>query len=148
MSGVARWIGIIAVIGVIAVVGFLFRDRLSSNAGELKVGDCFDDPGSVAEVSDVQHHPCSEPHSAEVFFVGNMTGENNAYPADTAILDFVSTSCVPSFASYTGEEYTGDPIDIGYFHPTSEGWGDGDRGVICYAYNVDGSTSTGSVKAQ
>ena len=148
MSGLARWIGIAAVIGVIAVVGFIFRDRLSSNAGELQVGDCFDDPGSVTEVSDVQHHPCSEAHSAKIFYVGAITSGNNAYPSNDAIFEFVGTNCVPAFTTYTGEEYTGDPIDIGYFHPTSEGWSDGDRGVICYAYNVDGSTSTGSVKAQ
>ena len=147
MSGLARWIGIAAVIGVIAVVGFIFRDRLSGNAGELQVGDCFDDPGAVAEVSDVQHHPCAEPHTGEVFYVGEMTGDNSTYPTDDAFLEHVGTNCVPSFETYTGAAYDGVTLDIGYFHPTSEGWGDGDRGVICYAYNIDGSTATGSVKA-
>jgi hypothetical protein len=147
VSGLARWIGIAAVIGVIAVVGFIFRDRLSGNAGELKVGDCFDDPGSVAEVSDVQHHPCTEPHTGEVFYVGEMTGDNSSYPADDAFLEHVGTNCVPAFETYTGATFDGVTLDIGYFHPTSEGWGNGDRGVICYAYNLDGSTSTGTVKA-
>ena len=104
MSGLARWIGIAAVIGVIAVVGFIFRDRLSGNAGELQVGDCFDDPGAVAEVSDVQHHPCTEPHTGEVFYVGEMTGDNSSYPADDAFLEHVGTNCVPAFETYTGTD--------------------------------------------
>ena len=141
MNGLARWVGVIAILGALSVAG------CSANAGDLQVGECFDDPGSATEVSDVQRHPCSEAHSAEVFYTGSMTGENDAFPSDDAILEFVGANCVPAFATYTGEEYTGDPIDIGYFHPTSEGWGDGDRGVICYAYNIDGSTSTGSLKA-
>jgi Septum formation len=149
VSGLARWIGIAAVIGVIAVVGFIFRDRLSGGAGDLQVGDCFDDPGAVAEVSDVQHHPCSEAHTGEVFLVSEMTGDNATYPTDDAFLEHVGTNCVPAFETYTGTTFDDNTaLDIGYFHPTSEGWGDGDREVICYAYNLDGSTTTGSVKAQ
>ncbi|HEX5013789.1 MAG TPA: septum formation family protein [Candidatus Limnocylindrales bacterium] len=137
----------IAIIAVIVVGGLIFRDRLSGNAGELKVGDCFDDPGAIAEVSDVQHHPCEESHTSEVFFVGEMTGENASYPTDDAIFEFVSTNCIPAFASYTGKEYDGVTLDVGYFHPTSEGWSKGDRGMICYVYPLDGQPTTGSVKA-
>jgi hypothetical protein len=143
----AGWGVRIAIIAVIVVAGFLFRDRLSSNAGELKVGDCFDDPGAIAEVSDVQHHPCEEGHTSEVIFVGEMSGDNATYPADDAILEFVSVNCIPAFASYTGRQYDGVTLDVGYFHPTSDGWGNGDRGVICYAYSIDGVPTTGSLKA-
>ena len=136
----------IAIVAVIAVVGLIFRDRLSGNAGELQLGDCFDDPGSIAEVSDVQHHPCAEPHSGEVIYVGDMSGSNDAYPTDDAIFSFVSANCLPAFASYTGHAYDGVTLDVGFFHPTTEGWGKGDRGVICYATRLDGSTTTGSLK--
>ena len=143
----AGWGVRIAIIAVIVVAGFLFRHRLSSNAGELKVGDCFDDPGAIAEVSDVQHHPCEEAHTSEVIFVGEMSGDNATYPADDTILEFVSVNCIPAFGTYTGRQYDGVTLDVGYFHPTSDGWGKGDRGVICYAYNIDGVPTTGSLKA-
>jgi hypothetical protein len=142
----SSWAIRIGIIAAIIIGGFVLRDRLSSNAGDLQVGDCFDDPGQVAEVKDVQHHPCSEAHTGEVIYVGSMAGENSAYPSDDTILTFVGTNCLPAFASYTGKEYDGVTLDVGYFHPTSEGWNKGDRGVICYAYNIDGSTTTGSVK--
>ncbi len=73
-----------AAIGVFAVVGFLFHDYLSGNAGDLKVGDRFDVPTVASQsttVKDFQHHPCSELHSGEVFFIANVPGEANAaYP--------------------------------------------------------------------
>ena len=59
----------------------------------------------------------------------------------------MSPNCIPSFTAYTGKGLDGATLDVGYFHPTSEGWGDGDRGVICYAINLDGSPMTGSLKA-
>ena len=60
----------IAIIAIIIVGGFVLRDRLSSSAGDLKVGDCFDEPATGGEISDVQHHPCTEAHTAEVVFIG------------------------------------------------------------------------------
>jgi len=136
----------ILIIAIIGVGAFLLRDRLSSNAGDLTVGDCFDDPGSVTEVSDVQHHPCAEAHSGEVIYTGKMSGDNGSYPADDVILDFVTTNCLPAFASYTGQEYDGQTLDVGYFHPTPDGWSSGDRDVICYAVRIDGTSTTGSLK--
>ena len=62
-------------IGVFALGGYLLRDYLSGSAGDLKVGDCFDVPSfetQSATVKDVQHHPCSELHSGEVFFLENV----------------------------------------------------------------------------
>lgn len=37
-------------------------------------------------------------------------------------------------------------VGNGYFVPTSDGWADGDRGIICCAAKVDGTTTTGSIK--
>ena len=136
----------ILIIVVIVIGGFLLRDRLSGNAGDLSIGDCFDDPGTVTEVSDVQHHPCAEAHSGEVIYTGNMSGENGSYPSDDLILEFVTTNCLPAFKSYTGQEYDGQTLDVGYFHPTRDGWSGGDREVICYATRIDGTPTTGSLK--
>ena len=56
MRGLLIRVGIIA---VIVAVGFVFRDFLSGNAGDLKVGDCFDQPSTTnTVVKDVPHHPC------------------------------------------------------------------------------------------
>jgi hypothetical protein len=140
------WVFRIGVIAIIAVGALIFRDRLSSNAGELKLGDCYDDPQGVMVVTDVQHHPCNEAHTAEVVFIGTLP-DSATYPTTTAIETYVETRCLPAWTSYTGKDYQTEPVlDLGYYSPSADGWKDGDRGIICYAIREDGGPMTTSVK--
>jgi len=143
------WIIRIAIIAVIAGGAYILRDRLSGNASDLKVGDCFDQPTTATDtIKDVQHHPCTEVHNSEVFFVGDHPAAKDA-PAltDDEILVFVANTCVPAFNTYTGTTF--DPkgaIDVGYFYPLPADWAKGRRDVTCYAYRLDGKTMTASMK--
>ncbi len=142
------WIIRIAIIAVIAGGAYILRDRLSANAGELKVGDCFDDPAGE-QVKDVQHHPCTESHTAEVVYLGNMTGDNAAYPADAAVETWVGSNCLPAWSSYTGKSIeTEEILTLRWYQPTNAGWTKGDRLVICYAGRVDKAALTSSVKVK
>jgi hypothetical protein len=141
------WIIRIAIVGAIAVGALVFRDRLSGNAGELKLGDCFDDPAGVSEVNDVQHHPCTDAHTAEVVYLGKMTGANETYPTDPAVEDWVASNCVPAWSGYTGKNVeTDEVLTLGWYQPTNEGWSKGDRDIICYAGRIDGAAMSSSVK--
>jgi hypothetical protein len=146
LSGWGVRIGIIA---LIAVGAFVLRDRLSGSAGDLAVGDCFDEPTAQTEtVEDVQHHPCTDSHTAEVVFVGDVVGAAGAYPTDDQFVNAVRSQCVPAFNSYTGRNFDTDPdLDLAFFVPTEEGWGGGDHELICYAVRVDKAPSATSVKA-
>jgi hypothetical protein len=143
------WIIRIAIIAVIAGGAYVLRDRLSGNAADLKVGDCFDQPTTATEtIKDVQHHPCTEGHNSEVFFVGNHPAAKDA-PAltDDQILVFVANTCVPAYEAYAGTTF--DPkgaIDVGYFYPLPEDWAKGRRDVTCYAYRLDNAMVTSSIK--
>lgn len=144
MRGWIFRIGVIAAIGLGALV---FRDRLSSNAGELKLGDCFDDPAGVTVVTDVQHHPCTESHTAEVVFLGKMSGDDATYASDAAMDTYVEANCLPAWNAYTGKDYqTETVLTLGYYVPSEEGWKDGDREVLCYAIREDGAPMTSSVR--
>lgn len=140
----------LAIIGAIALGGFIFRDRLMGGAGDLAVGDCFDEPASITElqeVKEVQHHPCTEPHTSEVVFVGDVTG-TDAYPSDAAFMAFVRASCIPAFNAYTGLDFNAlEAVDMGVLTPTAEGWAGGDHEVVCYAVRVDGQPVSQSFKA-
>jgi hypothetical protein len=134
------------IVAAIVVGGLIFRDRLSGNAGDLKVGDCFDDPGAVAEVTDVQHHPCNEAHDSEVMFVGDYPAQDE-YPGDEAFSLFAQQQCVPAFEAYLGRDYESDTeFDYGFYYPAPESWSDSDREVACFIYRLDGGTMTSSVK--
>jgi len=140
-------------IGILAVVligGFIFRDFLTGNAGDLKVGDCFDLPASDQEtVKDVQHHPCTDLHGGEVIFIGDIPGSrSDPYPSDDAMFAFLTETCLPAYNTYTGTDIaTQATYDIGWFQPSEDGWKGGDQGVICYLYRIDEVPFKGSLKA-
>ncbi len=142
------WVVRIGIVAVIAIGIFVFRDRLSSSAGDLAVGDCFDEPSIAIEIKDVQHHPCNEAHTAEVIFVGDMTGSNDIYPSDAELTAYSDATCAPAYKTYTGRDLEADDEwTYGLFYPTAEGWKGGDRGTICYAVRFDIAPTTQSIKA-
>src|SRR5690242_11412327 len=93
------------IIGVLALGGFLFRDFLSGGVHDLKVGDCFDVPKTATTVSDVQHHPCTGAHDAEMIYLGTFSATSATYPGDQAFTDFVAANCPPAFESYVGHGF-------------------------------------------
>ncbi|HEY4188810.1 MAG TPA: septum formation family protein [Candidatus Limnocylindrales bacterium] len=147
MKNLRSIIVILVIVGGIAVVGFAFRDRLSGNAGELQVGDCFQVPDGDS-ISDVQHQPCNEAHDGEVFVVADYTGASTTYPTPEEFDAWVGTACVNNaFPTYTGTAYDSrDDLDIGYFYPLEENWGKGERQMICYLTPVGVDSVTASYK--
>jgi hypothetical protein len=99
-------------------------------------------------VDEVQHHPCTEEHDAEVIFVGEHPArEGAASPSDEEEGTYLATNCLPAFAAYTGLDYMSqDVLDIGYFVPAPESWRQGDRTYICWAVRLDQQTMTQSVR--
>ncbi len=151
-----KGIGIrLAIIAVIAVGAFLLRDRLPGGAGDLKAGDCFDVPTTAGEtVEDVQHHPCTEAHTAEVVFVADHPAADGAAPlTDGELETYVGSSCGDAALAYLGGigaiEASADlqSLDIGVFYPTDEDWNKGERKVTCYLYDINNKTLTKSMKA-
>lgn len=136
----------LVLIGGIALVGLIFRDRLSANAGELQVGDCFHVPAGDS-ISDVQHAPCNEGHDGEVFVVQDFASDT-AYPTLSEFDLWVKSECVDkAFPTYIGASFESrEDLDIGYFYPLEENWGEGDRQMICYVTPVGGADVTESYR--
>jgi hypothetical protein len=139
----------LGLLGALGVGGVVLAPYLMGNVADLAVGDCFDPPTEEVEVSEVQRHPCSDPHTGEVIYVGDYpAADGAAYPGDQAFVEHVADVCLPAFESYTGLDYeTATDWDFGYFTPTSAGWDAGDHEISCYAIRVDGTPTTGSVRA-
>ncbi len=144
------WVIRIGIIAVIAIGALVLRDRLSGNASELKVGDCFDEPtASAATVEDVQHQPCTEAHDNEVMVVTSHPAAKEAtYPTDADMETFVDDQCVSAYKPYTGRDpATESEIGLAWYVPTLEGWKDGTRKVICYLYRIDKAKMTAPLHA-
>ena len=136
---------IVLILALLVAIPLLFRDRISGNAGELQVGDCFDVPALDTNISDVQHHPCSEPHTGEVVYVGDHPAAKGTPFADSLLMEFAGTSCLPALDAYIGSN-SGDGLDIGAFYPLVKDWDKGDREITCYLYKVDGTSMSASLK--
>lgn len=145
MRGLAIRFGIIA---AIAGGAWVLRPFITGDAGSLAVGDCFDEPATQTEtVEEVQHHPCTDVHDGEVFYVGNYEPSTGTYPSDPEFLNYIRDRCVGAFTAYTGLDYNStQDLDFSAFTPTSAGWGKGDRKVTCYAVKVDGTKFDASIK--
>lgn len=139
MRNIIRLVIVVAVVGI-GVGAFVFRDRISGNVGELKVGDCFDRPAADV-VSDLQHHPCNEPHDGEVLAVFDYPNPPSAYPGDDAIRTAVKDRCVDSaFTAYVGTSLDASPdIDLAFYQPKPENWGS-DKQIVCYLHPVVAGT--------
>jgi hypothetical protein len=147
---VRGWVIRIGIIAVIAIGAFVLRDRLSANASDLAVGDCFDEPTAAAQtVEDVQHQPCDQPHDNEVMVVTNHPAPDGAiYPSDPVMEAFVDETCIPAYKPYTGRDpATEAEIGLAWYVPTAEGWKSGTRKVICYLYRDDKAKMTAPLKA-
>jgi len=60
----------------------------------------------------------------------------------------MSVTCVAAFAEYTGAPYDDHSnLDFGLFYPLQDAWTAGERDVSCYAFHVDGTPLTGSLRA-
>ena len=146
MGGLLLRIGII---GAIAGGLFLLRDLLPRNATDLAVGNCFDAPTTADEtVEDVDPSPCTDPHTAEVFYVADYTA-STTYPDVTEFDDFSAANCPAAFQAYTGMDFYGaeaDDFDIGMLFPLQEGWDRGQRKVSCYIVRADRAQMSASLK--
>jgi hypothetical protein len=142
------WIFRIGIIVVIALGAYIFRDRLSGGAADLAVGDCFDVPTTNIDIKDVQHHPCTESHTGEVFVLVKHPAAKGAAPLSEAqLIDFLTSACAPAWTTYVGKETAAaGTLDFGAFYPVDKAWADGDRGVTCYTYRLDKKPMTSSVK--
>lgn len=134
MSVVRRYGLLLIIVLVVGGLAFVFRDRISGNASELKVGDCFDAPTLESQtVTDVQHHPCTEAHSGEVFAVlTNPAAGSAPYPDRSGRLTFAGDQCAGPFLAYVGKSMDTTALEVAFFGPTPDGWAKGDRVFTCY----------------
>jgi hypothetical protein len=134
---------LIVIAGFLGAVLWFTKDNQS--ADDLAIGTCFDVPTETS-VSTVTKHACTEAHDAEVFH--NVEYPNqDSYPISFNFSNFASDTCAPVFGTYVGQAYEeNEDLDVGFFYPTSDSWGDGDRTVTCYAFRVDRAKLSQSVK--
>lgn len=141
-------LGIIGVAAIAGVLLFVFRDRLTGNPRDVRVGDCVDLPTSGGEFSEVQHRPCDEPHSGEIFHIVDFPAQD-AFPSEAEFEAFFGNACLgTAFEQYTGLVFEdAAAIEADYFRPAEAGWTAGDHEVVCFLFPAGGGQISESYRA-
>jgi hypothetical protein len=105
---------------------------------DLRPGDCWTtDSWEPNEQGNVTRIHCGLRHQFEVVWTG--TYSSDTYPStEGELLTYIDTQCSPAFTDYVGVPWTDSPYDVWWTYPTADRWVDGDRSLVCSAFDVDG----------
>ena len=130
---------------ILAVLAFaLVAAACSGNVFELEVGQCFDDPDSFDEVSNVEIVECATAHDNEVYELFDIP--DGDFPGTTTVEEAAVEGCLAAFDPYVGRDYASSSLDVRYLVPTEDTWSSGDREVVCVLYDLNGAQLTGTVQ--
>jgi hypothetical protein len=90
--------------------------------------------------------PCTQPHTGEVFFVGDIWPQSLKYPGDKALTNQAIARCDRAFAAYDGIPKDQSAFDYLYEYPDNATWASGDRALHCIAYHPGAASIDHSIK--
>lgn len=110
---------------------------------QLRAGDCLQGSGQTLEDFSQGNGPftgipCTQLHTAEVFFAGNAWPRSRTYPGDQAVYDDGHARCVKAFRAYDGIDSSASAFEVVFSTPDSSTWPDGDRRLVCFASSAPG----------
>jgi hypothetical protein len=98
---------------------------------DLKTGDCVKDAGENELPTWVKRVRCDRPHHGEVFSVLTLPN-STTYPGEKT-LRARADECGPTFFDYAPNSPEGPTFRVAVAYPTSDGWANGERSVVCVA---------------
>jgi len=116
---------------------------------QVQPGDCVQVPHitTISNYPDVfTVVPCSQSHTREVFFSGDIWPQSSAYPGDNNVNNTAIARCDRAFTAYDGISQDQSAYTYLYYYPDSGSWAIGDRLVQCVAYKPSGEPLHSSIK--
>jgi serine/threonine protein kinase len=124
---------------------------------QLRVGDCLTGSDMQLNTSNpwpklTRAVPCTQPHTAEVFFAdNNFWPQHSPFPGNSTISKDGNTACDKAFRSYVGITYSKSMYTWTNIIPDASTWPTGDRALHCVAYfatpdHKSGTTLTHSIR--
>lgn len=131
---------------MLALMVFAGACSTQGNVFSLGVGQCFAGVVTVEEeVSEVSTVDCVEPHINEIYALPLLP--DGDFPS-VFVDDDSGDLCLAAFESYVGIAYEYSIYDIGWLRPSQETWDKwDDREVVCYLYDFNGETKTGTARS-
>jgi hypothetical protein len=124
---------------------------------QLRTGDCLTGASMELNTNDPWPKltlavPCTQPHTAEVFFAdNNFWAQSKAFPGSAAISRDGTAACNSAFRAFVGVAYSKSIYTWTNIIPDAATWPMGDRGLHCVAYYATaqrpaGATLTRSIR--
>ncbi|MFE5340986.1 DUF4190 domain-containing protein [Isoptericola sp. NPDC056578] len=150
--GILGWLVVVGLLALLATneevqEGFSqgfeesYADRTGAN---LDLGDCFELPDDATDLTGIVATDCASAHGAEMVGVDELTDAE--YPGESSVVATTEDFCFEEFAAYVGTDYDASSLDMMYLYPTQASWAFGDRRLMCWAQNPDGSPLEASVQ--
>lgn len=129
-------------LGAVAVSVWANRDNVAATTSEivsyvtegdvhssdLKTGMCFDEPDRTGDVGMVTARACDQPHEFQVFAAFDLDDADGPGPeVDSTSYD----RCVEEWQANDAFAELSMAEQLLYYTPTTQGWYDGDRAVVC-----------------
>lgn len=122
-----------------AGTGEIVEKQDNADVFSLRVGDCVDTDSSMSgEISSLPAIPCDQSHTDEVYFSYMIDGEE--FRGEDAIIAEAEQKCVPAFETFVGIGYQDSVLEYWPMYPSEGSWSDGDREVLCLAYDPSAAT--------
>jgi hypothetical protein len=146
-------VAIAALFAVLAVVSVMQSGSSAQQLTEdqLAVGDCLTGSNMGLDTSNpwpdtVTAVPCTQPHTAEVFYVGYpWPASLTTYPGDGVVNSTIQSLCDAAFVAYDGIDSSVSMYYYDYITP-SGAWAEGAREAACVAYIPGSVTLHKSIK--
>lgn len=110
---------------------------------EIKQGDCFNNT-DFSNLTTLPAVPCAEPHDNEVYAVFDIPLPT--YESDDETFRLAVEACTKRFDNFVGRTYEDSKLDILTLYPTLATWEEGDRGIVCAVFDVDGEKLMGTAE--
>jgi DivIVA domain-containing protein len=142
------------------IAGLIIHSRYSTSSipstdyltiYQLQTGACLQGSGQTLGIFNEGNGPftavpCTQPHTAEVFFAGNSWPRSLSYPGDQVVYDDGLARCLDAFRPYDGIDSSLSTFDVVASTPDGGTWPGGDRRLVCFAtayesvdYSIRGS---------
>lgn len=127
--------------------GEITQEQENADVFSIRVGDCLNSSSVASDGSAIDHVPvvpCDQAHEDEVYYSYDLP--DGDFPGEDAILADADTECVDQFGSFIGIDYHDSALDYWPMYPTTQSWENGDREVLCIAWDSSGAKLTGSLR--
>jgi hypothetical protein len=131
--------GVWLVVAIVVVIFAIVLGRGSTNAADVKSGDCLKEIPQGGEVAFVDVVTCDQPHKGEVFEV--IALPDGEYPGESVISSY-QNRCEPALLDYAPQAAQDPRVGLYVLFPTTDSWKRGDRTVTCIATSDTATTGT------